>query len=174
MAVLGVFFEHLYTAVNGAGKRDISIRDSSTAIPPSVAHLCSLQERSNDTRHVAAPAVDRGILTPRLIIHDKAGSGSRQKMRYRRKFQQTSGLRDGFFLRQRSGFTSTRPGHDPGCPHWVSRVQPSRQKPSPTRSDTRPAKPPSGHWISGSMKDCYPALNHAVCLDRFSADQLLS
>src|SRR5689334_11548895 len=55
-------FQHLYTSVNGVGKRDIHIRDSSSAILPVVAHLCCLRERSNDTRHVAALAVHRWTL----------------------------------------------------------------------------------------------------------------
>ena len=41
MAVLGVYFEHLYTRVNGVGNRDVNIRYSSSAIPL-VAHFCSL------------------------------------------------------------------------------------------------------------------------------------
>ena len=61
MAVFGVYFQHLYTSVNGVGKHDINIRGSSSAIPL-VAHLCSLQERSDDTRRVAAPAVHRFLL----------------------------------------------------------------------------------------------------------------
>jgi hypothetical protein len=70
MAVCRAYFEHPYTGVDGVGKCDGNIRGLSSAIPPSVAHLCSLQERSDDSRHVAAPAVHRVILTPRLIIHD--------------------------------------------------------------------------------------------------------
>ena len=57
MAVLGVFFQHLYTSVNGVGKCDINFRDSSSAISTVVAHLCSIQELSDDTRHVAPLAV---------------------------------------------------------------------------------------------------------------------
>src|SRR5260370_29429264 len=62
MAVLGVDFKHLSTNVNGVGKRHINSRDLFSAVRPIVAHLCSLQERSTDTRHVAAPAVHRFLL----------------------------------------------------------------------------------------------------------------
>jgi hypothetical protein len=34
MAVLGMFFEHPYTCVNGVGNRDINIRFSSSTIRP--------------------------------------------------------------------------------------------------------------------------------------------
>src|SRR4051812_38008896 len=75
MAVLRVFFEHLYTDVNGDGQRDINLRDSS-AIPPIVAHLCFPDARCDDTRQLAAPAVHRSRLPASLIIHDEAGAGS--------------------------------------------------------------------------------------------------
>ena len=35
----GVYFEHLYTRVNGVGNRDAGIRESSSAIPTVVTHL---------------------------------------------------------------------------------------------------------------------------------------
>ena len=35
MAVFGVYFEHLYTCVNGMGKRDIKIRNWSFSNPAS-------------------------------------------------------------------------------------------------------------------------------------------
>jgi hypothetical protein len=61
MAVSRVFFEHPYTGVNGVEKRDINIRNSSSAIPLA-AYFCSLHRRSDATRHVAAPAVHRFLL----------------------------------------------------------------------------------------------------------------
>jgi hypothetical protein len=52
MAVLGVFFQHLYTSVNDMEKRDINIRDVLFAIRPFVAHLHS---HSDGLSHSRAP-----------------------------------------------------------------------------------------------------------------------
>ena len=43
MAVLEVYFEHLYTDVNSVRKRDVNSSDLLSALRPNVAHLCSLQ-----------------------------------------------------------------------------------------------------------------------------------
>jgi hypothetical protein len=120
MAVLGVFFEHLSTSVNSVAKRDINIRCSSSAIPI-VAHLCSLHQRSDATRHAAAPAVHRFVLTPSLIIHDKAGSDSGPKPTYRSMCQRANALRAGKIRGQRNGSTSTRISHNPGS-KWTMRA----------------------------------------------------
>jgi hypothetical protein len=56
MAVLGVFFEHLYTAVNRVGKRDQCISDLSSAIHPS-----SL---------TSAPSAS-GLMTPDMARHPR-------------------------------------------------------------------------------------------------------
>jgi hypothetical protein len=39
MAVLGMFFEHLNTAVNGVGEREVKARTLPSAIGPIAAHL---------------------------------------------------------------------------------------------------------------------------------------
>ena len=57
MAVLGVFFEHLSSSVNGVGKRDINVRNSSSAIAVSSLISAPSTTRSDNTRHVAAPGV---------------------------------------------------------------------------------------------------------------------
>jgi hypothetical protein len=101
-------FEHLFTGVNGVGKRRWCIRNSSSAIPI-VAHLCSPQDPSDDTRDVVESAVQRFLITPILIIHHKTGCRSRQKTRYRLISQRTNGLRDHGIPFRRNGFTPTRP-----------------------------------------------------------------
>ena len=74
----GVYFEHMYTSINGVANHDIDVRGSSSAICL-VARVCSIRERSDDTRHVAALAIHRLILIPSMLIHDSSGSGSRPK-----------------------------------------------------------------------------------------------
>jgi hypothetical protein len=44
---------------------------------PVVAHRCSICQRPDSTRPIAAPADHRFLLIPSLIIHDQAGSSSR-------------------------------------------------------------------------------------------------
>jgi hypothetical protein len=46
MAVLRIFFEHLYTDVKGVGsaKSILARRDNSSSAIPIIAHLCSLEE----------------------------------------------------------------------------------------------------------------------------------
>jgi hypothetical protein len=65
MAVWGTFFEHLSTSVNGVGKRDEGIRNSSSGILL-VAHFCSLHRPSDATQSrcagIAATAVHRFLL----------------------------------------------------------------------------------------------------------------
>jgi hypothetical protein len=88
-------FEHLFTGVNGVGKRGESVRNSSPAIPI-VAHLCSLHDPSDDTRHVTALTIHGFLLIPCLRIHHKAGFASRIQTRHRLMSWQINGLRDGF------------------------------------------------------------------------------
>jgi hypothetical protein len=85
----GVYFEHLSTGVNGVGKCDFRVRNSHLQSPswlipaPSKSgqmtsemprfhpssfrlHPSAHQERSDDPRDVAAPAVQRFLLTSQL------------------------------------------------------------------------------------------------------------
>jgi hypothetical protein len=140
VAVFRVFFEHLYTCVKGVGNGDINIRDSSSAIPPIVAHLCSLQERSDDSRHAAAPAVHRFVLVLTLVILDGACTGSSLETRYRLVFQRTNSLRDREILKRRNVPRQRGASNDPGST-WTMRA-----------FDLRP----------GRTRNCYPALN-PVC-----------
>ena len=133
VAVLVVWFEHSYTTVKSVGSARSSSVTRSSAISTIVAHLCSVHERSADTRDIAAPTVHRLRLTVSLIIHDKAASRSRGKTRYRLISQRANGLRDYGILTRRNGFTPTIANHNPGCSQSVFRVQPSRRKSSPTR-----------------------------------------
>ena len=55
-------FEHPYTGVNGVGKRDINIRDSSSAILPSSLTSAPSKSGPMTPEHVAAPAVHRFLL----------------------------------------------------------------------------------------------------------------
>jgi hypothetical protein len=125
VAVLEVLFEHLYTAINGVGKRDTNSGAPGRLVvcnPAVVAHFCPLRQRSHDPRDVTAPAVQRLLLTLSLILHDKAGARSRRRMRYRLISQRTNGLRDFRILIRRNGFPSTRASGNPGCSHWARRT----------------------------------------------------
>ena len=105
MAVFRAFFERLSPGVNGVGKRDIyPVRrdDSSSAILPVVAHLCSLRRRSGDPRDVAAPAAHRFTPESQPNIQEKGGGGSPPKPRYRLMSQQPNGLQVLRILRERN------------------------------------------------------------------------
>jgi hypothetical protein len=42
VAVLGVYFEHLYTSVNGVEKRDVTMRESLSVIPRCRTAMCCM------------------------------------------------------------------------------------------------------------------------------------
>jgi hypothetical protein len=139
MAVLGMFFERLYTTVNGAGNRDINIRCSSTTIRQ--ASRTSAPSKSGPMR----PDMSRHLrLTESFLPPGQLYKMLPDPIRVRRRgidrcISKPMAYGTDFSL-QAKRFPVNEGQSQPGCSHSGQPLQPNRQKPSQTRSDTRSAK----------------------------------